>query len=93
MLVTLTGIAISILARGSESHKLTLKLPLKGVLFGIGAGVGQGVGLVLSKIGLEHYAQSIPVEAPQSIAKMMLFAGTYIRAVAGFFGFFLIFAP
>ena len=33
MLVTLTGIAISILARGDEQHKLTLKLPLKGVLF------------------------------------------------------------
>jgi drug/metabolite transporter (DMT)-like permease len=92
MLVTLTGIAISILARGGESHKLTLKLPLKGVLFGIGAGVGQGVGLVLSKIGLEHYALSIPAEAPQAIAKMMPFAGTYIRAVAGFVGFFLILA-
>jgi len=92
MLVTLTGIAISILARGGESHKLTLKLPLKGVIFGIGAGVGQGVGLVLSKIGLDHYAQSIPAEAPQAIAKMMPFAGTYIRAVAGFVGFFLILA-
>lgn len=92
MIVTLTGIAISILARGGENHKLTLKLPLKGVLFGIGAGVGQGVGLVLSKIGLDHYAESIPPEAPQSIVKMMPFAGTYIRAVAGFVGFFLILA-
>ena len=92
MLVTLTGIAISILARGGEQHKLTLKLPLKGVLFGIGAGVGQGVGLVLSKIGLEHYEQAIPSDAPQSIAKMMPFAGTYIRAVTGFVGFFLILA-
>ena len=92
MLVTLTGIAISILARGGENHKLTLKLPLKGVLFGIGAGIGQGVGLVLSKIGLEHYELSIPAEAPQAVAKMMPFAGTYIRAVAGFVGFFLILA-
>lgn len=92
MAVTLTGIAISILARGGENHKLTLKLPLKGVLFGIGAGVGQGVGLVLSKIGLEHYEQSIPSSAPESIAQMMPFAGTYIRAVAGFVGFFLILA-
>lgn len=90
MIVTLTGIAISILARGGKSHKLTLKLPLKGVLFGIGAGVGQGVGLVLSKIGLEHYAKAIPAEAPKSITSMMPFAGTYIRAVAGFAGFFLI---
>lgn len=92
MAVTLTGIAISILARGGENHKLTLKLPLKGVLFGIGAGVGQGVGLVLSKIGLEHYAEAIPAEAPSSITTMMPFAGTYIRAVAGFAGFFLILA-
>ena len=92
MAVTLIGIAISILARGGESHKLTLKLPLKGVLFGIGAGVGQGVGLVLSKIGLEHYERSIPADAPEAIAKMMPFAGTYIRAVAGFVGFFLILA-
>ncbi len=92
MAVTLTGIAISILARGGENHKLTLKLPLKGVLFGIGAGVGQGVGLVLSKIGLEHYEQSIPATASESIAQMMPFAGTYIRAVAGFVGFFLILA-
>lgn len=92
MLVTLSGIAISILARGGEGHKLTLKLPLKGVLFGIGAGVGQGVGLVLSKIGLEHYERSIPTDAPQAIVRMMPFAGTYIRAVAGFVGFFLILA-
>lgn len=92
MLVTLSGIAISILARGGESHKLTLKLPLKGVLFGIGAGVGQGVGLVLSKIGMEHYEHSIPTDAPQAIVRMMPFAGTYIRAVAGFVGFFLILA-
>lgn len=90
MAVTLTGIAISILARGGESHKLTLKLPLKGVLFGIGAGVGQGVGLVLSKIGLDHYALSIPSGAPQSVSSMMPFAGTYIRAVAGFVGFFFL---
>jgi len=92
MAVTLTGIAISILARGGEHHRLTLKLPLKGVLFGIGAGVGQGVGLVLSKIGLEHYAQSIPAGAPKSITTMMPFAGTYIRAIAGLVGFFIILA-
>lgn len=90
MLVTLTGIAISILARGGENHKLTLKLPLKGVLFGIGAGVGQGVGLVLSKIGLEHYSHSLPADAPQAVVSMMPFAGTYMRAIAGFVGFFLI---
>lgn len=92
MLVTLTGIAISILVRGGgeSRHKVKLKLPVKGVLFGIGAGVGQGVGLVLSKIGLEHYSAALPADAPQVMSTMMPFAGTFIRAVAGLAGFFVI---
>ena len=92
MLVTLTGIGYSILNRGGESHKLTLQLPLKGVLLGIGAGVGQGVGLVLSKIGLECYEASVPPEAPAAIARLMPFAGTFIRAVFGLIGFAAILA-
>ena len=87
MLVTLTGIAISILARGEDSHRLTLQLPLKGVLFGIGAGVGQGVGLVLSKIGLDAYEAAIPAGTPEAVAQAMPFAGTFIRAVFGLAGF------
>ena len=87
MLVTLTGIAISILARQDGSHKVTLQLPLKGVLFGIGAGLGQGVGLVLSKIGLECYEAALPAAAPAAVAKAMPFAGTFIRAVFGLLGF------
>lgn len=92
MAVTLTGIAISILARQGDSHRLSLKLPLKGILFGIGAGIGQGVGLVLSKIGLEHYSAALPAGVSTSMVTMMPFAGTFIRAVAGLVGFFLIIA-
>lgn len=92
MAVTLSGIAISILAKQDGSSRLTLKLPLKGVLFGIGAGIGQGVGLVLSKIGLEHYSASVPSAAGQAVETMMPFAGTFIRAVAGLAGFFIILA-
>ena len=93
MAVTLAGIAMSILVRsGGDSRRLTLKLPFKGVLYGIGAGIGQGVGLVLSKIGLEHYAAALPADAPVSFTTMMPFAGTFIRAVAGFAGFFLMLA-
>ena len=54
MLVTLTGIGISVIGRG-EHHKVSLKLPANGVLFAVGAAVCQGVGLVLSKIGMNHY--------------------------------------
>ena len=90
MMVTLTGIGISIMAKNGDSGKLTIKLPLKGILFGIGAGLGQGVGLVLSKIGLTHYSAALPTYAPETMATMLPFAGTFIRAVAGFTAFGLI---
>ncbi|MBQ4188589.1 MAG: DMT family transporter [Bacteroidales bacterium] len=92
MLVTLTGIAICILGRRGATHKLEIKLPWKGVLLGIGAGIGQGVGLVLSKIGLENYAAALPDDVSRGVTFMMPFAGTLIRAVTGFLGFFLILA-
>lgn len=90
MAVTLAGIAICVLAKGSGTAVVKLKLPLKGVLLGIGAGLGQGVGLVLSKVGLNHYSEILPSEAPQAVATMMPFAGTFIRAIAGAVGFGLI---
>lgn len=88
MLVTLTGIGISVLNKGT-SHKLSLKLPLKGVLFGVGAGVGQGVGLVLSKVGMNHYEMSIP-SGESMVADLLPFASTFIRAVTGAIGFLLV---
>jgi drug/metabolite transporter (DMT)-like permease len=87
MAVTLSGIAISILSRSGEGHKLTLKLPLKGVLLGVGAGMGQGVGLVLSKIGLQHYAEALPADAPAAFDWAMPFAATMIRSLTGLVGF------
>ena len=90
MLVTLSGIAFSIMVKQGDTVKI--KLPLKGILFGIGAGLGQGVGLVLSKIGLNHYTASIPADAPDSIGLLMPFAGTFIRAIAGLIGFTIILA-
>lgn len=94
MIVTLAGIAISILAKETGENggkvRLKVKLPLKGILFGVGAGVGQGVGLVLSKIGLEHYSAALPAGASESVIFAMPFAGTFIRAVFGFIGFFIL---
>lgn len=83
MLVTMTGIGMSVLNRGGESHKLTLKLPLKGALMGIGAGLGQGIGLVLSKVGMEHYE----LVSGGALGHMMPFASTMIRAIIGMVGF------
>ena len=85
MLVTLTGIGISVLNKG-KSQKLSLKLPLKGVLFGIGAGVGQGIGLVLSKVGMNFYEGAIPA-GEELVTDLVPFASTFIRAVTGAIGF------
>lgn len=88
MVVTLTGISMSVLNKGT-SHKLSLKLPMKGVLFGIGAGIGQGVGLVLSKVGMNHYEASIPL-GEDVVLDMLPFASTFMRAVTGTIGFLLV---
>ena len=83
MLVTLSGIAISVLGRG-EHRRVSLSLPLSGVLFAVAAAVCQGVGLVLSKIGMDHYdASSIP-------AWMVPFSANFFRCVAGIVGFSLL---
>ena len=91
MVVTLAGLAISILGRG-EDHKVQLTLPLKGIIFGVGAGLGQGVGLVLSKIGLSYYAAAVPPDAPELLNTMLPFASTMFRAIVGGFGFLAIMA-
>lgn len=91
MVVTLSGIAISILSR-KDGHKVQLTLPLKGVLLGLGAGLGQGVGLVLSKVGLQHYSTSIPADAPAMMGQMLPFASTMIRAIIGAAGFLIMMA-
>ena len=91
MVVTLSGIAISILSRGEGLH-VKLTLPFKGVLLGLGAGLGQGGGLVLSKVGMQHYASSVPADAPALMAQMLPFASTLIRAVIGAVGFLCLMA-
>lgn len=82
MVVTLTGIAISVLGRDGH-HKVSLTLPTKGVLFGLGAGLGQGVGLVLSKIGLDHYVSDVPGNLLPSVEAFLPFGSNMIRCVAG----------
>ncbi|MGL5272755.1 MAG: DMT family transporter [Phocaeicola sp.] len=83
--VTLFGISLSVLGKGGK-RKVGLNIPLKGVLFGIGGGMGQGIGLVLSKIGMNYYTESIPVGL-DSVNDMLPFASTFIRAITGLTGF------
>ena len=100
MVVTLTGIAISILGKG-EVGGVGLRLPPKGIVYGALAGICQGVGLVLSKVGLQHYdaallAQGISDQSVPDGALLHLplflgipFASTMIRASIGLVGFFV----
>ena len=98
MAVTLSGIAISILAKPKDGH-LTTRLPRRGIFFAAMAGVCQGVGLVLSKVGLEHYDASLAalgidtaaapdgVLIPLPLAVSVPFASTMIRGLLGLAGF------
>ena len=93
MLVTLLGIGISVIGRaspnpsegGATGRRLSLKLPLNGVLYAIGAAVCQGVGLVLSKIGMDHYA--VGAAMPDWLIP---FSANFYRCVAGIVGFTLL---
>lgn len=94
MMVVLIGIAIAIMpdkkkedtsSAGSDTKK-NGSLPLKGILFGIGAGVGQGLGLVISKIGMNAYEESLSLNlvADATWNDMMPFSANMIRCIAGF---------
>jgi drug/metabolite transporter (DMT)-like permease len=86
MVVTLTGIAVSITSR-NERHRFSLKLPLKGVLYGIGAGTGQGVGLVISKIGMDHYQHCNNFATGSLMEQILPFSANAIRCIAGLIGY------
>ena len=101
MVVTLTGIAISILAKPDEGH-LQTNLPVRGIIYAALAGICQGIGLVLSKVGLEHYdlaltlhgldRSSVPEAAilPLPLDISIPFASTMIRGLIGLAGFLLL---
>ena len=86
MVVTLTGIAMTVLGRDSN-HKVSFKLPLNGMLFAIGAAICQGVGLVLSKIGMDQYQATMTT---QSAPWMLPFFANFFRCVAGITGFLIL---
>lgn len=103
MLITIGGIAMSILSKsdGTNHHSVRFNLPPKGIFYAAMAGICQGFGLVLSKIGLGHYDTSIAAAGiasnvvpngaiiPLPIGISMSFAATLIRAYIGLAGFSL----
>lgn len=80
MIVTLSGIALSILSKSDDSqqHGIRFKLPARGVFYATMAGICQGLGLVMSKVGLTHYDAAL---SAAGIAQT-LFALTPILIIA-----------
>ena len=102
MLVTITGIAISILNKNKKIDDLdqvkvkknfnfgfSVKLPRKGVLFGIGAGLGQGIGLVFSKYGMNIYTEDL-IKAGKEVTYLVPFAASEMRTVIAVISFLII---
>ena len=102
MVVTLSGISMSILSKRDGEERIKLSLPPKGVFFAAVAGICQGFGLVLSKMGLEHYNNALSVAGvdpsvapegallPVPLMFSIPFAATMIRATIGLMGFFVL---
>ncbi len=75
MLITLGGIALVILTKGSDHQKVKFSHPIKGLTFAFLGACGQAFGLVLSKFGMGAYDP---------------FAATQIRIIAGIVGFSIV---
>ena len=90
MIVTMTGIALSLYRKPSEDSR-SEKLPAKGIIFGAIAGICQGIGLVCSAKGLTCYEASLLHSGidPDSMRNVIPFSSTAIRAVMGLLGFTL----
>ena len=104
MVVTLSGIALSILSKPTDNKisffNFRFSISRRGVFFAAMAGICQGFGLVLSKMGLEHYDNAIAAAGvdvmtapdgallPVPLQFSVPFAATMIRASIGLVGFF-----
>lgn len=75
MLITVGGIALVILVRGSDEKKVEFSHPVKGLIFAFIGALGQAFGLIFSKMGMGSYNA---------------FAATQIRVIAGLIGFIIV---
>lgn len=75
MFITVGGIALVILVRGSNEKKVEFSHPARGLIFAFIGALGQAFGLIFSKMGMGSYDP---------------FAATQIRVIAGLVGFALV---
>ena len=106
MVVTLSGIAMSILSKPAPNKisffNFQFSISKKGIFFASMAGICQGFGLVLSKMGLGKYDHALSVAGvdpslapdgallPVPMMFTIPFAATMIRAAIGLIGFFVL---
>jgi drug/metabolite transporter (DMT)-like permease len=76
MILTISGIALVILARPVKGKRFSLNFPVAGLLLAFGGATGQALGLVLSKLGM---------------GELDAFMSTQIRVIAGIAGFSIVF--
>lgn len=95
--IAILGMCITILGIGTAIYRPKRKstnepLSMRGILFGIAAAMGQGVGLVLSAKGLVRYEElaeggGVPMLHGATVALILPFAATAMRAITGLIGF------
>jgi drug/metabolite transporter (DMT)-like permease len=75
MLITVGGIALVIIVKGSSDKKVQLSHPLRGIIYAFIGALGQSFGTVYSKFGMGSYNA---------------FAATQIRIIAAIVGFAIV---
>jgi drug/metabolite transporter (DMT)-like permease len=72
MFITVGGIALVILVKGTKDRKVELSHPIQGLIYAFIGALGQAFGLIFSKFGMGNYDP---------------FASTQIRVIAAIIGF------
>lgn len=76
MAITISGIALVVLVRKSDSRRFEFSHSIKGIIFAFVGAIGQSLGLIFSKIGMQN---------------LNPFAATQIRIISGLCGFAVLF--
>ncbi len=80
ILLTISGIVICIVSKDSgSSKKMHIDIPAKGVVLAFIAAVGQGSGLVLSKVGMNFYRDSLDIVSLSESSIYIPLSSTMIR--------------
>lgn len=91
IIVTISGIIITLLGNKNKSADKSVKqsLSVKGIVFAIIASLAQGIGLVLGKVGMIYYHESMPAGLTK-LNNLIPLSASYIRVMTGVIGLLLL---